>query len=234
MATNVNIYVPNIGEKEMLKAFLLQKAMVLGLYKNQVIPDGNTIFDTLEELTASGGRGYARKELSNDLVENALATNKWYVYTNATGKAEGAYHNGALSWTFNEVDVADGITVYGVFAFCQIIPFDGGSNEIKVGDVVTGHTSGATGVVTGISLQSGSWAGGDAAGYLDIKTKTGTFQNDEELWVNGAKAALSNTGVTGDAHKRLLGVWAFASGVAISTNGQSITWDHKMALASGT
>jgi hypothetical protein len=37
MATNLNVYVPNIGEKEQLKAILLQKAMVLGLYKNQII-----------------------------------------------------------------------------------------------------------------------------------------------------------------------------------------------------
>lgn len=233
-ATNVNMYVPNVGEKENLKAFLLQKAMVLGLYKNQVQPDGNTIFDTLEELTSGGGRGYARKELSNEIVETVRTADKWYVFTNSSGKAEGDYHSGVLSWTFNDADVADTPTVYGVFAFCYVIPFDGGSTEIKVGDTVTGHNSGATGIVTGVCLQSGSWAEGDVAGFLDIKAKTGTFQNDEDLYVGGAKVAVANTGATGDANKRLLAVWAFSSGVAITQTGQQITWDHKYAMASGT
>ncbi len=317
MATNVNIYVPNSGEKEALKALLLTKGMVLGLYKNQVQPDGNTIFDTLEELTAGGGRSYARKELSNAIVENALAADKWFVSINALGRAEGTYHNAVLSWVFNDVDVADGHTAYGVFAFSWVLPFDAGAKEIKVGDVVKGATSGATGIVTGVCVQSGTWAAGTAAGYLDIMTKTGTFVNDENILVSGeagtlnatptaggtgyalgdlveistggagarvvvtaaaagvvssvhlatggkdyttgtgkattkitgagnddltvniealasAAYAVTNTGVTADAHKRLLAVWAFAAGQAISQNGFSITWDHKVALASGT
>jgi hypothetical protein len=234
MATNVNVYLPNIGEKEILKALLLQKAMVLGLYKNQVQPDGNTIIDTLVELATGGGRGYAPKALSNDIVENALSADKWFVTTDANGKALGSYSNAVQEWIFNAADVADAATAFGVFAYCFVLPFDGGVTQIKVGDIVTGHTGAATGVVTGVCLQSGSWAGGDAAGYLDIKTKTETFQNDEELWVSGAKVAVSNTGVTADAHKRLLAVWAFTAGVAITKLGQSLTWDHKMALASGT
>jgi hypothetical protein len=234
MATNLNVYVPNIGEKEQLKAILLQKAMVLGLYKNQIIPDGNTVIDTLTEMATGGGRGYAQKELSNEIVENAPAANKWYVTTDAQGKALGSYHNAVLTWLFNTADVADAPTVYGVFAYCWVMPFSGGVTEIKVGDTVIGHTSGATGIVTGVCPQSGTWAGGDAAGYLDIKAKTGTYQNAEELWVSGAKVAVSNPGVTGDAHKRLLAVWAFPAGVAITQEGQQVTWDMKYAVSSGT
>jgi len=36
--------------------------------------------------------------------------------------------------------------------------------------------SAATGVVLSITVTSGSWAGGDAAGVIRIHTKTGTFQ----------------------------------------------------------
>ena len=322
MATNVNIYVPNVGEKEALKAILIQKGMVLGLYRTQIIPDGNTVFDTLTELPTGGGRGYAQKALTNVIVEDALAASKWFLSTNSSGKAEGAYDNAVQTWSFNAVDVADGYTYYGVFAYCWVLPFDGGSKEIKVGDTIKGGTSAATGLVTGVCVQSGTWGAGTAAGYLDIMTKTGTFQDGENIYVQGeiltfvaaptaagdlysvgdtfkvttgggggigtvmtltggdntpvatinvnpgaggrnytvgagkvtaklvgggndaltveiatlatAAYAVTNTGITADAHKRLLATWALAAGVAISTNGQSFTWDMKLALASGT
>lgn len=54
---------------------------------------------------------------------------------------------------------------------------DGGA-AVVVGDTITGETGGATGVVLSISLVSGTWAGGDAAGVIRIHTKTGTFQSE--------------------------------------------------------
>lgn len=45
----------------------------------------------------------------------------------------------------------------------------GGTYEVKVGDTVTGATSGATGVVNAIDLTSGAWAGGDATGTFTIR-----------------------------------------------------------------
>lgn len=51
----------------------------------------------------------------------------------------------------------------------------GGAYEIKVGDVVTGATSGAKATVRRVVLQSGSWAGGTAAGYLVTSDQTGAF-----------------------------------------------------------
>lgn len=88
MATNVNVYAPNVGEIEALKAVLLNEALVLGLYKTQIIPDGNTVIGTLTELPTGSSRAYAEKELTNAIVENALAADKWYVSVNALGKAE--------------------------------------------------------------------------------------------------------------------------------------------------
>ena len=51
----------------------------------------------------------------------------------------------------------------------------GGTYEIEVGDTVTGAASGATAYVAGVSLSSGSWAGGDAAGTLTLRRLSGSF-----------------------------------------------------------
>lgn len=51
----------------------------------------------------------------------------------------------------------------------------GGTTEIVVGNTITGATSGATGLVRAVVLQSGTWAAGDAAGYLVLANQTGTF-----------------------------------------------------------
>lgn len=190
-------YVPNVGEKEDLKAQLAMNAVQLILYKNFVIPDGNTIMDTLNELTIQGG--YAPKELKPVLVEDALAADKWFITLNSAGKAQAQYHNAVLQWLMDAANVASGETVQGVAGFCWIMPFDvgggaaasGRAREIKVGDIIKGGTSNATGVVTGVMLQSGSWAAGTAAGYLNIMTKTGTFQDNEEIHISGAINATS-------------------------------------------
>lgn len=192
----MGIYVPNRGEKGTLKQFLKNNALVLGLYKNQVVPDGNTVFDTLEEMPDGGGRGYSRIELSNDIVENAVTADKWYVSLNSSGKAEARYDDISQDWTFAAADLADANTVYGIFAFTWVLPFDTGGAEIKVGDKIKGATSGATGIVTSVDVQSGSWGAGTAAGYLYIKTKTGTFQNDENIIIFGKVATIS-VGATG-------------------------------------
>jgi hypothetical protein len=322
MATNLSVYIPNVGEKEALRAILLNEPLVVGLYKVAVIPDGNTVFTTLTEMPTGGGRAYAPKELTNTIVEDAQAADKWFLYTNSTGKGEGDYSNTPLSWTFNALDLADGNTVYGVFAYTWVLPFNQGSKEIKVGDTVEA-TSGATGIVTAVCLQSGTWEAGTAAGVLNIKTKTGTFTNGEDIWVKGEIATLvaaptaagntysvgdtfkivqtgadgavgvvisltggdnspvatigvnpgsggrnyttgagkataklngdgndaltveiaslstaayakTNTGATADATQKLMAVWPYATGIPITLNGQTITFDLKMALATGT
>lgn len=194
----MGIYIPNTGEKEALKQIIKNNALVLGLYKNQVVPDGNTVFDTLEEMPTGGGRGYARIELSNDIIESAVAADKWYMSLNSSGKAEAKYDDATTTqdWTFAAADVADAYTVYGIFAFTWVIPFDAGAIEVKPGDTVKGVTSAATGVVTAVDVQSGTWGAGTAAGNIYIKTKTGTFQNDENICISGKIATIS-VGATG-------------------------------------
>lgn len=57
----------------------------------------------------------------------------------------------------------------------------GGTYQVVVGDTVVGNTSAATGVVTKVTLSGGTWAGGDAAGTLLVRDRTGTFSAAENI-----------------------------------------------------
>lgn len=65
----------------------------------------------------------------------------------------------------------------------------GGTTAIAVGDTVTGGTSGRTAKVVNITVTSGSWAGGDAAGSIYVGTPSGAFTNGEALLVGGGDRA---------------------------------------------
>ena len=63
----------------------------------------------------------------------------------------------------------------------RAMPFtSGGTTEIEVGDTIVGATSGAEAPVKQVLLSSGTWAGGDAAGFIlfDEISKTGTFESE--------------------------------------------------------
>ena len=180
-------YAPNQGELEMLKDFLLSQAIVLGLYSNLVVPDGSLTTDGLTELATGGG--YARIPLTCDVVEDAPATNKWYVALDANGKASGQYDLAAApqTWTFAAGDV--GKTVNGIFGFTLVLPFTAGLQRIKVGDVL--RQGAVCAEVTGVQLASGSWAGGDAAGNIYLKRQVGTFVAGATL-VNASRATATS------------------------------------------
>ncbi len=62
-----------------------------------------------------------------------------------------------------------------------VLAFDSGSDEILKGDVVTDATAGGSFTVASITVTSGTWAGGDAAGYMELLGETGTITNNNEL-----------------------------------------------------
>lgn len=229
----MTIYVPNVGELEMLKNLLVSIPLELGLYRNMVAPDGGTTFLNIQELPSGGGRGYSRKILANEIVETGLAANKWFVRMNADGKAEAQYHNQPLEFEFNSNDVADGNTIYGLFAITRVLPFKSGSSAINVGDTVTGATSGATATVTSVVLTAGSWGNSNAQGYLCVKNQSGTFQNNENLQVGGSNKAVSDTGTIygGDTHKQLIFLEAFSEPKLIDTSGQKVRITLKLNLS---
>lgn len=64
-----------------------------------------------------------------------------------------------------------------------------GTKEIFAGDTIVGHLSGATALVKAVVVQSGSWTGGDAAGYAIFTDMTGTPTLNEFIYVGGVKHA---------------------------------------------
>ena len=75
------------------------------------------------------------------------------------------------------------------------ITFTGGSEEIAVGDTITGETSGATGYVADVDITSGAWATDDAAGTLTIRRASGDidggFQTGEAITEAGGSSAIT-------------------------------------------
>ena len=163
-----SLYVPNTGEMEDLKSILVGQPLVLGLYKTQIAQDNSLTMASLSEMPTGGGRTYAQIALTNVVVEDAKAAAKWYMSQNAAGKAQGQYDLDTTfqTWTFAAQEVTDANTVYGIFGFTWIVPFASGAKEIKVGDSIYG-AAGATGIVTKVELNSGTWAAGTAAGACE-------------------------------------------------------------------
>ena len=76
-----------------------------------------------------------------------------------------------------------------------VVPYtSGGTYRIKPGDTIEGASSGATGYVESVSVSSGSWAAGTAAGNITIRRKSGTFES-ENLDVGSNGNVATTTGV---------------------------------------
>lgn len=56
------------------------------------------------------------------------------------------------------------------------LAFTSGSRAPVAGETITGAISGATGYVESAAVTGGSWTGGNAAGTVKIRRKSGTFQ----------------------------------------------------------
>jgi len=91
----------------------------------------------------------------------------------------------------------------------------GGTTEIEAGDEIEGNTSEATSTVTSVTLDSGSWAGGDAAGTIYHTGQSGTFES-ETLTVDSdsdvatiaadSTSPVAYTSLPSDYQKRLMSV----------------------------
>jgi len=236
------IYITNTGELLGLKAILSSLALRVGLYKNVLNPDGSTNVLLIQELNQGGGRGYAPKDLANVVNESALAGGQWYLSVDNSGRGSAQWCDPVggptkpyLEWAFTDADVADGVTVYGAFGYALIIPFNNGSAVINPGDTITGATSAATAEVTAVWLSSGTWGGGDAAGWLAVKNQTGAFQNGENLQVAAATKAVSNTGTlfNGDSLKTLVFMEAFTDPKAVTLSGQKLRYTLTLSMGTG-
>ena len=75
----------------------------------------------------------------------------------------------------------------------QRIAFDAGSVEPTTGQMMMGATSTAMATLGHVTLASGSWSGGDAAGTFWLSGVTGTFQDNENLQqsINGTDTTVA-------------------------------------------
>lgn len=77
----------------------------------------------------------------------------------------------------NTVSLANGELEIG-FRNWQVFFTSGGTFEVLAGHIIQGAVSGATAVIDSVTLSSGTWAGGDAAGYFRVTGVTGSFQSE--------------------------------------------------------
>jgi hypothetical protein len=102
----------------------------------------------------------------------------------------GAAQNVELGWIPDLViitNATDGdIITIGHIGPYQVVPFSsGGTTEIVPGDKIVGATSGAEAWVREVLEYSGTWAGGDAAGFFVVEMISGTL-GSENVDVDGA------------------------------------------------
>lgn len=69
------------------------------------------------------------------------------------------------------------------------LPFDAGTAAIAEGATVVGHSSGATGVVARVVVESGAYSSNDATGRLILSSVTGTWVIGDHIEVLGVKRA---------------------------------------------
>ena len=69
------------------------------------------------------------------------------------------------------------------------VAFTGGSTEPSLADTIWGDTSDENGILEFISLESGTWGGGDAAGYMllsNLNAFVGDWTADEDFTANSS------------------------------------------------
>ncbi|KKL70932.1 hypothetical protein LCGC14_2099980 [marine sediment metagenome] len=134
----------------------------------------------------------------------------------------GAAINVELGWIPDRVEVYNATTgtPYNVgFPNLMVIPFSGGgTNEISVGDTITGQTNGATAIIKQVLLYSGTWAGGDAAGFFTAERDdiVGTFTSEAVV------SSASSSSATDDADVTVQAIHGFTSTGAIAAANTSI------------
>jgi len=105
------------------------------------------------------------------------------------------------------------------------MPFTSGSVEPTNGETVTGGTTGHTATVDRVCLQSGTWAGGTAAGVLYVKSPSNTFQAAEELDFGTDEDAATATSV--------ISYFRYADLITVTTDHCSIEVEGTSEAAAG-
>lgn len=149
--------------------------------------------------TITAVQGVSADGLTDATYQNLAADNYRADITAVpgTGSILGvAYYNGVCyAWRLTSMYKA---TAGGWVAVTlgKELSFSTGTAAIVDGNTVTGATSGATGVVARVVLQSGTFASGNAAGRLILSSSTGVFTSGENLTVAAAVKAIAGGAAT--------------------------------------
>jgi hypothetical protein len=137
----------------------------------------------------------------------------------------------SLGWVPDKVElynVTDGDLITVAF-LKYAVPFSsGGTTEIAAGSVIKGATSGATALVRQVMLYSGSWAGGDAAGFFEVEMLSGTFGSENVYIDNDSTTGVNDATVTANVVHNV----AIAAAAAGATGTSAISRFEGSATAS--
>ena len=149
--------------------------------------------------TITAVQGVSADGLTDATYQNLAADNYRSDITAVpgTGSVLGvAYYNGVCyAWRLTSMykSTASG---WVAVTLGKELSFSTGTAAIVDGNTVTGATSGATGVVARVVLQSGTFASGNAAGRLILSSSTGVFTSGENLTVAAAVKAIAGGAAT--------------------------------------
>lgn len=149
--------------------------------------------------TVTAVQGVSADGLTDATYQNLAADNYRADITAVpgTGSVLGvAYYNGVCyAWRLTSMykSTAGG---WVAVTLGKELSFGTGTAAIVDGNTVTGATSGATGVVARVVLQSGTFASGNAAGRLILSSSTGVFTSGENLTVAALVKAIAGGAAT--------------------------------------
>ena len=172
---------------------------VVGVFQEEVVniggsPVGSITGDLVETgeptiLAHATAKGAVADEYRGDIAKptgsgaiRGLALLKGVLYCfvdNAGGTAGLIYKQSAAGWV--------------AVTLLHEISFDTGVAEISDGDSITQLVSGATATVSRVMHETGTWAGGTAAGRLILSGITGTFDATNDIQVAAATKVTSTS-----------------------------------------
>jgi len=96
------------------------------------------------------------------------------------------------------------ITYKAGYSDAYKMDFDSGSEEPAIGKTLTSILG--SGVMSAIKVTSGTWAGGDAVGYVEFVSITGEFANDETVDISGGNSNVMTVNEPAGSAKQYSGI----------------------------
>jgi hypothetical protein len=112
----------------------------------------------------------------------------------------GAAINVSLGWYPDHVrlvNLTDGNITTEAHLGKLSVPFSsGGTNTLAAGQIIVGATSGSRATLKNVLIYSGTFAGGDAAGFLIIDGQSGTFASENVYILDNAAGSINDATIT--------------------------------------